>query len=119
MAMLSSFDDSKKIINIKNFFNECYKFNRRCMFPCVVPIEYCITYMIQSGNYILTPDFISCYRKFDHSEAEVLWDMIHHPLNATVDGLIKIIFDGRSYEKQRKKRYYLQQTQGKFISHLK
>lgn len=117
MAMLSSFDDSKKIINMKNFFNECYKFNRRCMFPFVVPIQYCIAYMIQSGNYILTPDFISVYRKFDFSEAEVLWDMIHHPLNATVNGVMKIIFDQRSYGKNTSKRYYLQTSNaGKYIN---
>ncbi len=108
MAMLSSFDDSKKIVNIKNFFNECYKFNRRCMFPCVVPIDYCITYMIQSGNYILTPDFISMYRKFDFTEAQLLWDMIHHPLTADVEGVTQIIFNNRSYDKRFMKRYYIQ-----------
>ena len=49
VAMLSSYDDSKKIITMKHLYNECYKFNRRCLFPCVVPIEFALTYMIQSG----------------------------------------------------------------------
>lgn len=106
-AMLTSFDDEKKIINIKNFFNECFKFNKRCLFPCIVPIDYVVMYMIQSGNYILTPDFISQYRKFDLEDASALWEMTHNPPGTDIEEVRRIIFDGRSYERGRKRRYYV------------
>lgn len=114
--MLTSFDDAKKIINLKNFFNECYKYNLRCFHPIVVPIEYVLTYMMQSGNYILTPDFINCsYRKINLEEASTLWNIIHEPKDTTLDQILQIIFDpryhdynssGNSFKKQR--RYYVQ-----------
>lgn len=107
-AMLTSFDDEKKIVNMKNFFNECFKFNKRCLSPCIVPIEYALTYMVQSGNYVLTPDFISVYRKIDLHEAAILWDMIHQPQNATVAGILGVVFDHRRSDKIQHKRYYVE-----------
>jgi len=71
-ALLTSFDDAKKIITMKNFFSESYKFNMRCMHPAVVPVHYAILYMIQSGAYILSPDFISNFKKINLKEAGIL-----------------------------------------------
>lgn len=58
------------------------------------------------GNYILTPDFISTYKKIDLTEASILWDIIHDPINTTVSDVKAIVFDRRFSDKQR--RYYLQ-----------
>ena len=96
-ALLTSFDESKKVLNLKNFFNECYKFNMRCMHPAVVPIHYAVLYMIQSGSYILSPDFISTYKKIDLSEAKVLWEMVHKPHDVCLADIMQLLFDPRSY----------------------
>lgn len=85
------------------------------MYPCVVPIEYILTYMIQSGNYILSPDFISAYRKIDLSEAETFWHMVHEPLETSVADIRKLIFDSRSYGKRNQQRYYVQGSIGEDV----
>ena len=95
--MLTSFDDSKKIINSKNLINECFRFNQRSLWPAIVPIPYCLLYMLQSGEYIFTPEFITFYKKIDLEEANVMWSMIHHPSATTLDMILKLIFNGRSY----------------------
>lgn len=107
--MLTSFDDSKKIINSKNLINECYRFNQRSMWPAVVPIPYCLLYMLQSGEYIFTPEFITFYKKLDLEETTVMWDMIHNPSKATIDMILKLIFNARSYSPRSldKCRYFL------------
>lgn len=97
LALLTSYDDSKKIINLKNMFNECYKFNMRCLYPIVAPIHYVLLYMIQSGSYILSSDFISVHRKTDLSEARTLWDMVHYPRNITISDVLNLIFNPLSY----------------------
>lgn len=96
-ALLTSFDDNKKILNLKNFFNECYKFNMRCMYPAVVPIHYAVLYMIQSGSYILSPDFISVFKKIDLDQAKILWEMTHKPQEAVLDDVLTLLFNPLSY----------------------
>jgi hypothetical protein len=96
-ALLTSFDDAKKILNLKNIFNEAYRFNMRCLHPAVVPIQYAILYMLQSGSYILSPDFISSFKKMDLSEAQVLWNMVFSPQESTLQGVLSLLFDARSY----------------------
>lgn len=98
--MLTSFDDNKKILNYKNFFNECYKFNMRCMHPAVVPIHFAVTYMIQSGAYILSPDFISTYKKLSLEEASILWKMTFLPDATTLRDVLSILFNPLSYGKK-------------------
>ena len=93
----SSYDESRKVITVKNLMQELFKFNRRCMMPIIVPVLFGVTYMIQSGNYILSPDFISSYRKIDLHEAEILWGMINKPKDTTVEGVRALLFDPRSY----------------------
>lgn len=66
------------------------------LFPFRLPI----------GNYILTPDFISTYKKIDLDEATILWDVIHDPSSTTVEDIKKLVFDRRYTD--RRKRYYLQ-----------
>lgn len=100
-SMLSNLDDNKKIINMKNFFNECYRFNKRCFAPVVVPVDFALLYMMQSQNYILTPDFIAQYRKMDFNEATTLWRMIHEPTQTTIEDVRAIVFDPRTYDNRR------------------
>jgi len=95
--MLTSFDDSKKIVNLKNFFNECYKFNMRCMHPAVVPIQYALLYMLQSGTYILAPDFISNFKKISLEEALVLWKITHTPSETKLADVMSLLFNPLSY----------------------
>ena len=96
-ALLTSFDDNKKILNLRNFFNECYKFNMRCMHPATVPIHYAVLYMIQSGSYILSPDFISTFKKIALNEAAILWGMTHNPQNVILDDVMTLLFNPLSY----------------------
>ena len=106
---MTSFDDSKKIINSKNLINECYRFNQRSLWPAIVPIPYCLLYMLQSGEYIFTPDFITFYKKLDLEETTVMWDMIHNPSKSTLQMILKLIFNARSYapKELEKCRYFL------------
>ena len=100
-ALLTSFDDAKKILTMKNMFNECYKFNMRCiMHPAVIPIHYAILYMIQSGGYILSPDFISIYKKISLSEAQILWKMTFTPVDTKLCDALTILFNPLSYGKK-------------------
>lgn len=89
--------------------NECYRFNQRSMWPAVVPIPYCLLYMLQSGEYIFTPEFITFYKKLDLGETTVMWQMIHHPSKCTLDMILKLIFNARSYSPRDldKSRYFL------------
>jgi hypothetical protein len=96
-ALLTSFDDNKKILNLKNIFNEAYRFNMRCLHPAVVPIQYAVLYMLQSGSYILSPDFISTFKKMDLHEAQILWHMVFLPQESTLQGVLSLLFDARSY----------------------
>jgi hypothetical protein len=53
--------------------------------------------MIQSGKYIFAPDFVGYNKKLDLGETEVLWDIVHFPESATIDTILKIVFDPRAY----------------------
>lgn len=64
-------------------------------------------FLLLLGNYILSPDFVTQYRKLDLNEANVLWDLIHNPQNATVEDVKKVVFDPRAYCTPRK-RYFIQ-----------
>ena len=98
--MLTSYDDAKKILNFKNMFSECYKFNMRCMHPAVVPVHYNVLYMIQSGSYILSPDFVSCFKKIDLHETSILWKMTFTPAETDLDDVLALIFNPLSYGKK-------------------
>lgn len=89
--------------------NECYRFNQRSLWPAIVPIPYCLLYMLQSGEYIFTPEFITFYKKLDLEETSVMWDMIHNPSKSTLQMILKLIFNARSYSPREleKSRYFL------------
>jgi hypothetical protein len=67
----------------------------------VVSVDYVLLYMIQSKQYCLTPDFISCYRKIDFKEANILWKAIHEPSETSIEMVRAIVFDPRTYDNFR------------------
>jgi len=54
-------------------------------------------YMIQSKDYIFAPDFVTYNKKLDYSETEVLWHLVHFPDETTIEMIMKLVFDSRSY----------------------
>ena len=65
--------------------------------------------MLQSGEYIFTPEFITFYKKLDLEETTVMWSMIHNPSQSTLSMIMKLIFNARSYSPREldKCRYFL------------
>ena len=65
--------------------------------------------MLQSGEYIFTPEFITFYKKLDLEETTVMWHMIHNPSTSTLAMILKLIFNARSYSPREleKCRYFL------------
>jgi hypothetical protein len=99
-AMCVSFNTDKKILTWKSVMNEALKFYQRCLYPCVPPFHYIIMYMIQSESYTFTPDILYSNKKFDYSESSTFWRICFHPLSVTVDDVMKLFFDYRSYGKK-------------------
>ena len=97
-AMVTSFDENKKVIGLKHLFNETYRFNMRCMFPAVVPVAYCLLYMLQSGEYILSPEFVSTFKKINYNEAVAYWGLLQEPSRITIDAVMLLIFSGGVYD---------------------
>jgi hypothetical protein len=73
------------------------RFSKHSLDPAIVPVPYCLLYMIQSGKYIFAPDFVGYNKKLDLEETEVLWDIVHFPKSATIDTILEIVFDPRAY----------------------
>ena len=67
---LVSFDDSKKVLTLKNLLPEAYRYSVRALLPVQFPVQIVIMYMIQSTEHVLAPDFISYFKKLDASS----WD---------------------------------------------
>ena len=95
VAMLSSFDDNKKILNLRNIFNESFRFAQRSFWGMVIPIHYIITYMIQSGYYILSPDFLATFKKLNFTDATTLWRLCFDHENTLVTDVLTVLFDQR------------------------
>jgi hypothetical protein len=77
------------------------------MSPAIVPIHYALTYMIQSGKYMLSPDFTTYFRKIDKGEADSIWEMIHNSTGVQVEQVLKVVFDPRSYDSRLSNRYFV------------
>ena len=54
--------------------------------------------MMQSEEYILSPDFVSQFRKVSLEETQSLWTIVHDPEATTVAMIMKLVFDPRSYD---------------------
>ena len=103
----SSYDDDKKVITIKNFFPESWKYSRRCLSPIRFPIQFVLLYMIQSSEYVLSSEFISTYKKIDCHDAETIWTMVHDPSNTTLDMIQQVLFNTLTITRRGVHRYYV------------
>lgn len=96
-SLITSYDSTKKIITGRNLLAETFRFSQRCLAPIIAPPEYVLLYMMQSAQYILAPEFVASFKKISHSETLSLWKIIHEPESATIDMVMTIVFDSRSY----------------------
>ena len=64
------------------------------MFPAVVPLHHCILYMLQGGEYVLSPDFVSTFSKVNYNESEANWKLLHAPLETKIDDILLLVFNG-------------------------
>ena len=60
---------------------------------------------MQSAEYILSPEFVSSFKKVDFNEACIMWRLIHHPTSATISDIMKLVFSSTSMNV--KSRYYV------------
>ena len=105
-ALKTAYNDNKVTLTHKNSMAESFRFIKRCVHPIIIPIHYTFLYMIQSGEYIFSPDFVSVYKKMHLEEAAALWSMIHFPTNTTMEMVKCLIFDSRSWAPDERKRFY-------------
>lgn len=107
--MKVSFDDNKQVLTLRNLFKEAFRFSARACSPAHFPLIYVLLYMIQSTEFVLSPEFAQSARKLDLSETEHLWSMIHDPESATVAQVAQVLFDPRTVDSKRfVHRYYIQ-----------
>lgn len=92
VALSTKFSDDKKVITWKMIFVEASRFNARCMFPVSVPLHFALLYMLQSGEYVLSADFVSVYRKLNFHEAQTYWKIINKPLETTMKDVMTLVF---------------------------
>jgi hypothetical protein len=106
LSALTSIDENRMVLTQRNLFAEMYKFSMRCLFPCVTPPPYVLLYMMQSGNYIPSPEWLKRYSKIETDEAQALWDIVFRAKHTTIADIKRIFFDGRS----SRCRYYMANT---------
>ena len=106
---------------MKTLLAESWRYANRCLWPLFFPIHYTILYMVmmtelfafhqnymiqvQSSDYILSPEFVSSYKKVDFEEACIMWRLIHHPTSATISDIMKLVFS--STNSNYRCRYYV------------
>lgn len=106
--LCTSFDEHKISLTQRNLYSEMYKFSKRCLFPCNVPIRYALMYAIQSAAYLPSPEWLKRYAKMDMDEAQSLWEVIFLPSSCTISHVDAIFFDGSRVSTGRNaKRYFI------------
>jgi hypothetical protein len=91
--MKTTYDEGKMILSQRNMISELYKFTQRSLHPIVPPAHFALLYMLQSGCYICSPDFVSHFQKIDLLEMNILWTMIYHPEEITIKMVLQILFN--------------------------
>ena len=104
--MLTSYDENKKILTLKNIFNEVYKFLVRCIMPLKISFVQSVTYMLQS-NYTLDASFISRFNKIDSKLAELLLWIVHNPNKVRPSHVRAVIMDEFANVGTKRQRYYI------------
>ena len=64
--------------------------------------------MVQSGEYVLSPELVSTYKKVDLKEAETIWNVLFNPRDTTLDMIHCLVFNLMSIN--RRQRYYIPTT---------
>jgi hypothetical protein len=95
-----SYATEKRVITYKNLFLEAFRFVTRCFLPVIVPVHYAILYMIQSGEYMLSTDFVQNFKKVNYKESTSIWKIIWSPNQATLDDIMLIVFDPREFDRK-------------------
>jgi hypothetical protein len=103
ITALTAIDENRVILTPRNLMSEMYKFTMRCLFPCIPPARFCVLYMMQSGNYIPSPEWLKRYSKMDSNEAQSMWDIVFAAKRTTIEQTDRIFFDGQC----RRIRYFL------------
>ena len=62
--------------------------------------------MIQGGDYVLSPDFISTYRKIDYDDADIMWNIVLHPTETTIKQLLSLLFNCDTNVRKSSLRYF-------------
>lgn len=104
-SMKENVVNDKRVITQKNIFNESYKFIKRCLFPCIVPVHYAIMYMLQSGEYMPSSDFIANWKKMDFVDTSVLWQIVWEPTSTTINDVLRLFFNYNSLPNLRQVSY--------------
>lgn len=104
---LVSYDDSKKVLTLKNLLPEAYRYSMRALHPVVFPVQVVILYMIQCNEYVLSPEFISTFRKLDACQADVLWSMFFEPKNCTLEMIRTLLFNPCTWDSRVSLRYFI------------
>jgi hypothetical protein len=105
--MTTNYMEDKKVLTIRNYMLEVYRFIKRTMDPVIIPIHYALLYMIQSGMYVLSMEFVSVYKKVHFNEAQTILNMIFFPSSTTIDMIKLLIFSVGSFERYWNSRFRL------------
>jgi len=71
MELLTTYDANKVTLSPKNFIAEAFKFSKRCLYPLLCPVAYTAMYMLQSGAYIPSPEWLKKLNKMDAEQTQV------------------------------------------------
>lgn len=67
------------------------------MHPVKIGIAQAVTYMVQTKDYIIGPDFIAWNKKIDENDADTLLHLAFKADSAIIADIRRLIFDPRSY----------------------
>ena len=95
------------MLTLKNLLPEAYRYAVRALLPVQFPVQVVILYMIQCTDYVLSPEFISNFRKLDAAQAEAMWSIYHAPRTCTLEMIRSLIFNASSWDTRSALRYYI------------
>ena len=95
------------VLTLKNLQPAAYPYAVRALLPVQFPVQIVILYMIRCTEYVLSPEFISIFRKLDAAQAEALWTMYHAPKSYTLDMIFALIFNRSSWDSRSALRFFI------------
>jgi len=91
--MVSSFEEHKDTVTPRNLMDKAFKFTLRSFPGIVVPIHYVLTYMIQTGDYVFSSEFVSTFKKVSLVDADELFTMMQNPGDVRVHNILALVFN--------------------------